>query len=86
MKNKNLSLGRKSSLLLGNRKNFRLGERIAQSIITKISFVFFGKIKKFKPIRALDVAEAITNIAKSDYKAKYFDSDKLLELSKKFCK
>ena len=74
------------SLLLGNRKNFRLGERIAQSIITKISFVFFGKIKKFKPIRALDVAEAITNIAKSDYKAKYFDSDKLLELSKKFCK
>ena len=71
------------SLLLGNRKSFRLGERIAQLIMTKISIIFIGKIKKFKPIKATDVAKAIINITKNNYKIKFFESDKLLELSKK---
>ena len=71
------------SLLLGNRKSFRLGERIAQLIMTKISIIFIGKIKKFKPINATDVAKAIINITKNDYKIKIFESNKLLELSKK---
>ena len=71
------------SLLLGNRKSFRLVERIAQLIMTKISIIFIGKIKKFKPINATDVAKAIINIAKNDYKIKIFESNKLLELSKK---
>ena len=73
----------KPSLLLGNRKKFRLGERIAQFIMTKMSFVFFGKLKKYKPIKAFDVAKAIINISKNNYKINFFESDKLAELSQK---
>ena len=51
--------------------------------MTKISIIFIGKIKIFKPINATDVAKAIINIAKNDYKIKIFESNKLLELSKK---
>jgi len=71
------------SLLLGRRKSFRLGERIAQLIITKISFIFFGKIKKFKPIKALDVAKALIDIAKNNHEINFFESNKLADLSKK---
>ena len=71
----------KPSLLLGKRKKFRLGESIAQLIMKKISFVFFGKMKKFKPIQAINVAKAIINISENDYKIKFFESDKLLEIS-----
>tara|TARA_B100001250_G_C19489126_1_gene652224 strand:+ start:74 stop:730 length:657 start_codon:yes stop_codon:yes gene_type:complete len=69
------------SLLLGNRKNFRLGERIAQLVMKNISFIFIGKMKKYKPIQAVNVAKAITNIVENDYKTKFFESDKLLEIS-----
>ena len=70
------------ALLLGKRKAFRLGERIAQFIMTKLSFIFIGKLKKFKPINARDVAKAINNISKNNYEIKFFESDKLLEKSK----
>tara|TARA_Y100000590_G_scaffold144902_1_gene166579 strand:+ start:252 stop:908 length:657 start_codon:yes stop_codon:yes gene_type:complete len=73
----------KPSLLLGNRKKFRLGEHIAQLIMTKLSFIFVGKMKKYKPIKAIDVVKAMINIIKNDYKINFFESDKLLELSKK---
>lgn len=73
----------KPSLLLGNRKKFRLGESIAQFVMTKMSFIFFGKMKKYKPIKAINVAKAIINISKNNYQIKFFESDKLLELSKK---
>ena len=73
----------KPSLLLGNRKKFRLAERIAQFVMTKMSFIFFGKMKKYKPIKAINVAKAIINISKNNYQIKFFESDKLLELSKK---
>ena len=72
----------KPSLLLGNRKKFRLAERIAQFVMTKMSFIFFGKMKKYKPIKAINVAKAIINISKNNYQIKFFESDKLLELSK----
>ncbi|PPR40493.1 MAG: hypothetical protein CFH22_01506 [Alphaproteobacteria bacterium MarineAlpha5_Bin12] len=70
------------ALLLGKRNSFRLGERLAQLIMTKVSIIFIGKLKKFKPIKAKDVAKAIINITKNNYKIKFFESDKLLELSK----
>ena len=73
----------KPSLLLGNRKKFRLGEHIAQLIMTKLTFIFMGKMKKYKPIKAIDVVKAMINITKNDYKINFFESDKLLELSKK---
>jgi uncharacterized protein YbjT (DUF2867 family) len=47
------------SLLLGNRKEFRLGERIASVLSPLYSFALTGSLRKYKPIQAKDVAMAM---------------------------
>lgn len=47
------------SLLLGDRKEFRLGEKIAAATITKTSFLFKGPLKKYKAIQAKTVASTM---------------------------
>ena len=49
------------SLLLGSRKEYRLGERIAQYIMPKISFLFPPSMK---PISALQVAKVLIDLSK----------------------
>ncbi len=70
------------SLLLGHRKETRLAEGIAQSIFKKLSFLFIGKLRVFKPIPAIDVAKAIMQILAKKEKSVFFTSDKLENLSK----
>ncbi|MNO32540.1 hypothetical protein D3C76_225320 [compost metagenome] len=54
------------SLLLGQRREFRLGEQ-ATSIINPIfSSILLGKLKKYKPIQAKDVAQAMHQAALND--------------------
>ena len=50
------------SLLLGDRKENRFGEKIAQIIIPLISFLFPNN---YKPIKALNVAKAMVNECKN---------------------
>ena len=52
------------SLLLGDRKEFRAGERMAQASMGAFSFLFIGGLKKYKPIRANDVAKAMIAASK----------------------
>ncbi|MBE7439768.1 MAG: oxidoreductase [Spirochaetales bacterium] len=47
------------SLLLGQRQEFRLGERLAGSLLSELSLVFQGPLKKYKPIQARSVARAM---------------------------
>ena len=68
------------SLLLGNRSEFRIGERIAQFIFKKLSFIFIKKLRPFKAIQALTVARAIIKIINSQEKGVYFTSEKLEDL------
>ena len=49
------------SLLLGNRKENRFGEKIAQILIPLISFLFPDN---YKPIKAIDVANAMVTESK----------------------
>ena len=65
------------SLLLGNRSEFRIGERIAQFIFKKLSFIFIKKLRPFKAIQALTVARAIIRITNRQEKGVYFTSEKL---------
>jgi uncharacterized protein YbjT (DUF2867 family) len=51
------------SLLLGDRKEFRFSERIAVGISPLLSPLLFGPLKKYKPIKASDVAQAMVNLA-----------------------
>jgi uncharacterized protein YbjT (DUF2867 family) len=51
------------SLLLGNRKEFRLGDKIAQWVMPIFSFLL---PKKYRPVKAEDVARAMVKMAKKD--------------------
>ncbi len=53
------------SLLMGKRAEFRLGERIAQSVMGGLGFIFAGVLKKYKPIQAREVASAMIRTAKT---------------------
>jgi len=70
------------SLLVGNRKTFRLGERIAIPIMNFMSLFFIGSLKKYKPIKIEYVTKAMMNIADKDYNEIIFESDKLEKIGK----
>lgn len=70
------------SLLLGTRKNFRLGEKIMQFVMTRINFIFIRKLQKFRPIKAKNIAKSMIKIININYKIRIFESDKLEYISK----
>lgn len=73
-----------SSLLLGNRKEFRLGEKIGEFFMRTFSFVFHGNLKKYKPIQSEAVAKAMFDIAQKNYKGFHiFESDRIQEIANK---
>lgn len=51
------------SILLGKRQEFRLGERIGQTVASSLSFLLPSK---YKPIQSKKVAKAMLNAAKID--------------------
>ena len=69
------------SILLGNRKVFRLGERIGILVMKTLSIFFLGSLKKYKPIQAHDVAKAMLVIALKNFEKSFFESDDLKEYS-----
>ncbi|MBT2693858.1 oxidoreductase [Bacillus sp. ISL-55] len=54
------------SLLLGERDEFRMGERAAAAIFTKMPFLFWGPFKKYKAIEGRTVASAMYHAAQKD--------------------
>ncbi|MCW3116682.1 MAG: NAD-dependent epimerase/dehydratase family protein [Chitinophagaceae bacterium] len=56
------------SMLLGNRKEKRPGEKIVQGAMRFISFILAGSLRKYKPIHGKVVAAAMLNAAKTDKK------------------
>jgi uncharacterized protein YbjT (DUF2867 family) len=51
------------SMLLGKREEFRIGERIGQSVMKALSFLMTGAWRKFRPITAAQVAHAMVEAA-----------------------
>ena len=58
-------------LLLGSRKEFRLGEIIGKGLINGFSFLLQGKYKKYRGIQSADVALAMVQAAKQSSQGKY---------------
>ena len=52
------------SMLLGERKEKRTGEKLLQGSMKLISRAFFGPLRKFKAIHGRIVAKAMLNAAK----------------------
>ena len=70
------------SILLGNRKVFRLGERIGIFIMKTLSIFFLGILKKYKPIEAQNVAKVMVAIAQNHDQKTVFESNELNEIEK----
>ena len=51
------------SLIIGPRRQFRLGEAFAAKLSSWLSFAFKGKMKKYKPNEAKDIAQAMSKLA-----------------------
>ncbi|MDQ3396071.1 MAG: oxidoreductase [Bacteroidota bacterium] len=54
------------SLLVGDREEERVGEKIATKIMVPISKLMVGPLKNYKPIHAREVAEGMINMAQKD--------------------
>ena len=70
------------SILLGNRKENRIGEKIGIFVMKLLLPLFLGKLKKYKPIKVENVAKAMANIAQNDYQKTIFESDQLVKIAK----
>ncbi|MFT9596799.1 oxidoreductase [Mesobacillus sp.] len=69
------------SLLLGERDEFRLGERAAAAIFTKMPFLFGGPFKKYKAIEGRTVASAMYQVAQKDTAGlNLYPSEKIQEI------
>jgi uncharacterized protein YbjT (DUF2867 family) len=72
------------SLLLGNRTEFRLGEKIGAFFMKTLSFLFLGNLKKYKPIEGKTVAKATFHIAQKNYKGFHIiESDSIQKIANK---
>lgn len=65
------------SLLRGDRKEYRFGERLAQLITRFIPFV--GPWEQYKPIFASKVADAMVKVSKQEDKGVYFYDSQLMQ-------
>lgn len=69
------------SLLLGNRTEFRFGEKVGAFFMKTFSFLFLGNLKKYKPIESKTVAKALLKIAQTNNKGlKIYESDAIQEI------
>lgn len=66
------------SLLMGDRKEKRTGEKIAQAVMGGLGFLFVGPLLKYKGIHADLVAAAMIKTAKQDLAGfKIYESDEM---------
>jgi uncharacterized protein YbjT (DUF2867 family) len=71
------------SLLLGDRNEFRFAEKAGAFVMKLVSFVFVGKLKKYKAIHVNTVAKALYRIAQKNTKGfQIYESDMIQELGK----
>jgi uncharacterized protein YbjT (DUF2867 family) len=72
------------SLLLGNRTEFRLGEKIGAFFMKTFAFIFIGNFKKYKPIQSETVAKAMLTLGqKNNLGFKIYESDVIQEIGAK---
>jgi uncharacterized protein YbjT (DUF2867 family) len=69
------------SLLLGDRKDFRLGEQVGKWVMMLIGFLFIGPLKKYKAIHGGSVAKAMVSVALKDQKGtRIYKSDEIARI------
>lgn len=70
------------SLLLGDRRDFRFGERVAILLSPVFSPLLVGPLEKYKPVRASDVAACLFNVASKKSPASVIiDNNEIMRLA-----
>jgi len=69
------------SFLLGERKQFRIAEKIGIPIFKLLTPLFIGPLKKLRPIHANTVANAMSNIVKKNLNQITYESDEIVKIS-----
>lgn len=70
------------SVLLGKRAEFRLSERMGIALLRMVNPLMMGRLKKYRPIQASDVAAGMVAAAKQNLSGtRVFESDHILELA-----
>ncbi len=67
------------SLLIGNRHEFRFGERVAVFIMKLFGWLFVGPLKKFRGIKARAVANAMIRVTQLPVEKIIIESDELFD-------
>jgi uncharacterized protein YbjT (DUF2867 family) len=71
------------SFIMGEREEFRFGEKVGLFMIKGVNFLLSGKMRKYRGIKALTIAKAMISLARSgEQKKLVFESDKLQQLGK----
>lgn len=65
------------SLLLGDRQELRIGERVAEVLLRPISPLLLGPLRRLRPIDARTVAAAMLNLARSGGTGGTLESDEI---------
>ena len=71
------------SIILGDRKESRLGEDIGKIMMQTFQFLLFGKFKKYRAIESKNIAKAMVYLANTKLADQIIESDQIVELSKK---
>ena len=70
------------SILMGKRKDFRIGEIIGKLFMKLLSPLMIGPMRKYAPIHGKKVAQAMVNVISNSQNGLHFiESDKIYRLS-----
>lgn len=71
------------SLLLGERKEYRQGERISEKFLKAFKFLLVGGLRKYRAIQASEVAQAMVRMAKAVPQGVHvYESDRIKEIAR----
>lgn len=69
------------ALLLGEREEFRLGERIAEIALRPLSSLLVGGLRRYRPVHAREVAAAMLRLAAEEGTGDVVESDRIPALA-----
>ncbi|MBT7135776.1 MAG: nucleoside-diphosphate sugar epimerase, partial [Polaribacter sp.] len=65
----------------GKRHEFRMGERIAKGLMSFLSPLFLGALKKYKIISPENIVACMHNLVKNEVQQTLFNSDKIVTIA-----
>jgi uncharacterized protein YbjT (DUF2867 family) len=71
------------SLLLGEREEVRLGEKVAEVVSRPLAPLMLGRLRRYRPVRARDVAAAMIALALSGGMGGIIESEEIPDLARR---